>query len=250
MFGPFDLPIVTGDPARRRAFMDEAVVALVAGEASTLTATYERVVRQRNRLLKEHAGRARRPDSTAWDEQLVETGTAVIRRGARRCGDRASRPRSRFGDVAATGSWYGTHPTSMRTRTSRGDSESVLRSGAVTSFSVGPHSSAPTATTSSWPSVISVRRASRATVKRGWPRSRCDSASAAAVDAAIGEPVVVLVDDPYSAWTRHRRDRVAALLAARPGQVVISVADDADIPRGRHQVWECAPAPSAARLAE
>ena len=26
MFGPFDLPIVTGDPSRRRAFMDEAVV--------------------------------------------------------------------------------------------------------------------------------------------------------------------------------------------------------------------------------
>ena len=28
LFGPFDLPIVIGDPSKRRAFMDEAVIAL------------------------------------------------------------------------------------------------------------------------------------------------------------------------------------------------------------------------------
>ena len=34
MFGPFDLPVITGDPARRRSFMDEVVVALVPGVAT------------------------------------------------------------------------------------------------------------------------------------------------------------------------------------------------------------------------
>ena len=38
------------------------------------------------------------------------------------------------------------------------------------------------------------------------------------------------MDDPYSALDPTRRDRIAGLLAARPGQVVISVADEADVP--------------------
>ena len=41
---------------------------------------------------------------------------------------------------------------------------------------------------------------------------------------------VLLVDDPYSALDPTRRDRIASILAARPGQVVISVADEADVP--------------------
>ena len=77
MFGPFDLPVITGDPARRRSFMDEVVVALVPA-SDTLTSTYERVVRQRNRLLKEHDGRGAPAGLDAWDDQLVQTGTAVI----------------------------------------------------------------------------------------------------------------------------------------------------------------------------
>jgi len=35
-----------------------------------------------------------------------------------------------------------------------------------------------------------------------------------------------------------RRDRVARRLAARAGQVVISVADDADVPEQATRVWD------------
>jgi len=77
LFGPFDLPIVTGDPARRRGFMDEIVV-LLQPTRDTLTSSYERVLRQRNRLLKEHEGRGAPSELEAWDEQLIRTGTAVI----------------------------------------------------------------------------------------------------------------------------------------------------------------------------
>jgi len=77
LFGPFDLPIVTGDPARRRGFMDEIAV-LLQPARDTLTSSYERVLRQRNRLLKEHEGRGAPPELEAWDEQLIQTGTAVI----------------------------------------------------------------------------------------------------------------------------------------------------------------------------
>ena len=74
-------------------------------------------------------------------------------------------------------------------------------------------------------------------------------AVADAVEAAIGEPPIVIVDDPYSALDPARRDHVAARLAARAGQVVISVADDADVPAQATQVWDVrAGAVTGARL--
>ncbi len=95
LFGPFDLPIVTGDPSKRREFMDEAVVLLQPAQ-DTLTTAYERVLRQRNRLLKEHEGRGAPSDLEAWDEQLVGTGSAVVRaRVAPRSARSRRRPRRR-----------------------------------------------------------------------------------------------------------------------------------------------------------
>jgi recombinational DNA repair ATPase RecF len=62
--------------------------------------------------------------------------------------------------------------------------------------------------------------------------------TASAVEDALGEPPVLLVDDPYSALDPTRRDRVASLLAGRRGQVVVSVADEADIPPQATAIWD------------
>jgi DNA replication and repair protein RecF len=61
---------------------------------------------------------------------------------------------------------------------------------------------------------------------------------AEAVEQAIGDAPILIVDDPYSALDPARRDHVATCLAARTGQVVISVADDADIPPQATQIWD------------
>ena len=61
---------------------------------------------------------------------------------------------------------------------------------------------------------------------------------ASAVAKEIGEPPVLLVDDPFSALDPRRRDRFAERLVARGGQVVISVADDADVPSIASAVWD------------
>ena len=63
---------------------------------------------------------------------------------------------------------------------------------------------------------------------------------AAAVAAETGEPPLLLVDDPFSALDPDRRDRIAQRLADRGGQVVISVADEADVPRTSSAVWDVA----------
>jgi recombinational DNA repair ATPase RecF len=59
-----------------------------------------------------------------------------------------------------------------------------------------------------------------------------------AVARAIGEAPIVIADDPYSALDPTRRDRVARLLADREGQVIVSVADEADVPAQATEVWQ------------
>ena len=63
-------------------------------------------------------------------------------------------------------------------------------------------------------------------------------AMASAVEEQIGERALLLLDDPYSALDPGRRDRIAERLAARGGQVVITVADDADVPPRAAAVWD------------
>ena len=77
LFGPFDLPIVIGDPAKRRTFLDEAVTALWPLKEGVFTA-YDRALRQRNRLLKEWEGAGEPPGLAAWDEELIERRRRLV----------------------------------------------------------------------------------------------------------------------------------------------------------------------------
>ncbi|MFL5790597.1 MAG: DNA replication/repair protein RecF [Actinomycetota bacterium] len=237
LFGPFDLPVITGDPSRRRGFMDEAVVALVPA-SDTLTSTYEKVVRQRNRLLKEHDGRGAPPDLPTWDEQLVETGTAVIEARAAAVTALADAASAGFDDVAGypllvryapNVAADGDIAAAFRERLAERRADELQRRASL----VGPHrddlelavrdlgARGFASHGETWVAALSLRLA-----------------VADAVEAAIGEPPIVIADDPYSALDPSRRDHVAARLAARPGQVVISVADDADVPTQATQVWD------------
>jgi DNA replication and repair protein RecF len=77
LFGPFDLPIVMGDPSKRRTFLDEAVTALWPSKDAAFSA-YDRALRQRNRLLKEWDRPGAPAGIEAWDEELVGAGAAVV----------------------------------------------------------------------------------------------------------------------------------------------------------------------------
>ena len=72
-----------------------------------------------------------------------------------------------------------------------------------------------------------------------WATALClRLAQATEVQREIGEPPLLLIDDPYSALDPARRDRLAGDLAERGGQVVITVADEADVPREAAAVWD------------
>jgi|RhiMetdeSRZDD1v2_1073273.scaffolds.fasta_scaffold707517_2 DNA replication and repair protein RecF len=237
LFGPFDLPVVTGDPARRRAFMDEAVV-LLQPSRDTLTSAYDRVLRQRNRLLKEHDGRGAPSDLEAWDDQLVRTGVAVIEARAEAVEALASPASAAFEAVCG----YGLAVTYAPNVAGAGDRDAAFRAQLAerradelvrrTSL-VGPHrddldlavrdlgARGFASHGETWVAALSIRLG-----------------IATAVEDAIGEPPVLLVDDPYSALDPARRDRIATMLADREGQVVISVADEADVPARADVVFD------------
>jgi DNA replication and repair protein RecF len=76
VFAPDDLVIVKGGPSERRRFLDDALVAL-ATKYDAVRLELDRVVRQRNTLLKQAGGR--RTDEIAvtldvWDARLAEVG--------------------------------------------------------------------------------------------------------------------------------------------------------------------------------
>ena len=82
LFAPEDLAIVKGDPSERRRFLDELLVAR-SPRFSAVRADYDRVLKQRNALLKT-AGAARRAGGSAlrtldvWDTHLATAGAALL----------------------------------------------------------------------------------------------------------------------------------------------------------------------------
>jgi DNA replication and repair protein RecF len=81
LFAPEDLAIVKGEPAQRRAYLDDLLVARSPRYAG-VHADYDRVLKQRNALLKS-AGSARRSGSElrtldVWDAHLATAGAAVL----------------------------------------------------------------------------------------------------------------------------------------------------------------------------
>jgi DNA replication and repair protein RecF len=76
VFSPDDLTLVKGAPADRRRFLDDTLVALaVKYDAARLE--LDRIVRQRNSLLRQAAGRlddAARTTLEVWDARLVDAG--------------------------------------------------------------------------------------------------------------------------------------------------------------------------------
>jgi len=84
LFSPEDLSIVKGDPSERRRFLDDLLVARWP-RFSGIRADYDRVLRQRNALLKSLSGRTGRvagADVAAtldtWDEHLAQLGAELV----------------------------------------------------------------------------------------------------------------------------------------------------------------------------
>ena len=85
LFAPEDLALVKGDPANRRQFLDELLVAR-APRFAAVRADYERALKQRNALLRSAAQMRRANRGAAvdmstldlWDGHLASSGAALL----------------------------------------------------------------------------------------------------------------------------------------------------------------------------
>ncbi|MDQ6658247.1 MAG: DNA replication/repair protein RecF, partial [Actinomycetota bacterium] len=83
LFAPEDLSLVRGDPSERRRFLDE-VLTMRAPRMAAVRTDYDRILKQRNTLLKSarSAGASRRGGEPTtlevWDEHLAAAGAELI----------------------------------------------------------------------------------------------------------------------------------------------------------------------------
>ncbi len=78
LFLPQDLALVEGGPSDRRRFMDDTL-SQVDGRYLAALDTYERILPQRNALLRRIAERQASPQELAyWDEQIIQAGSILI----------------------------------------------------------------------------------------------------------------------------------------------------------------------------
>ena len=83
VFAPDDLALVKGDPTERRRFSDDLLVLHRGARYAGTRSDYDRVLKQRNSLLKTARGRGSSAESVlstleVWDERLARLGAEIM----------------------------------------------------------------------------------------------------------------------------------------------------------------------------
>ena len=103
MFSPDDLALVKGDPSDRRHFLD-ALLTLRTPRLGGVKADYDRVLKQRNALLKSARGRQGSVDLSTldiWDDKLATLGGELVAQRLALLADLSPLLASAYLDVAA-----------------------------------------------------------------------------------------------------------------------------------------------------
>lgn len=241
-FAPEDLSLVRGDPADRRRYLDQLLSQRRTSYASAL-ADYERVLRQRNSLLKDlrASGGRSTDDATlaAWDEQLVAHGAPLV--AARLAAVEALRGPVSEAHARLTGSDVAVQLTYRseaevvdadgRPRDVAGIAD-ALRAGLAAVAGeerrrgvtlVGPHRDELVILLDDLPA--------RTTASQGeaWSVALACKVGSAPLLTGVGDRPVLLLDDVFSELDEVRRGRVAALCEGFD-QVIVTAAVDADVP--------------------
>lgn len=246
LFAPEDLALVRGEPSGRRKFLDELLVLRMPRLAGTI-ADYERVLKQRNSLLKT----ARASGSAAgslttleiWDERLVAIGSEIIEARGRLVAE--LRPEVTAAYIAIAGE---DHRATVSSQLSIVDEADAPADGPMTAETaaglfrtslervrraeidraitlVGPHrddlvlglngmgARGYASHGESWSFALALKLASADVLRR---------------ESTTGDPVLIL-DDVFAELDQSRRARLAGAVSGF-GQVLITAAVLEDVP--------------------
>lgn len=246
IFAPEDLSLVRGDPADRRRFLDEIGIQRHP-RISGVRADYDKVLKQRNALLKNASASRRGPDPTfdstlsVWNEQLTQLGADIIAARAELIADLRPFVQQAYEAIAgqadvdityrpsspAIGEQVAVLDPSLRERVSmamdadleaRIDDE--LRRGITL---VGPHRDEVELTLNGFP----VK--GYASHGESWSMALSLRLAAADVLRSDGVDPIVILDDVFAELDTARRSHLAALVQ-KATQVFITAAVAQDVP--------------------
>ena len=223
VFAPDDLVLVKGGPGERRRLLDDALVALHPRN-DKLRADVDRILRQRNALLRQSGGRLTAEVASTldvWDARLAEAGEALVAARTELVDRLAPVVAKAYAEVAVDGptaadvavsyvpSWEG--PLAAALAGARRDE---LRRGVTL---VGPHRDDVSLVLDDLPA--------RTHASQGEQRSLALAlrlGTHEVVRAATGAPPVLLLDDVFSELDPARSDALLAHLP--PGQTLLTTA--------------------------
>ncbi|GAA1977237.1 DNA replication/repair protein RecF [Microbacterium pumilum] len=249
LFAPEDLQIVRGDPSWRRRFADQLLVQQAPRLAGVL-ADYDRVLKQRNALLKSAKVRGIRGDALStldvWDDKLVALGTEIIEERSRLAADLAAPIAGAYAAIAGADhspeiGWA----LSVRGADREDGGDEVTDAGATPirdlfrqALSVRRTAELDRGLTLVGPHrddlVLSVRGLpvrGYASHGESWSFAlalRLASAELLRAQSRLGDPVLIL-DDVFAELDAGRRSRLADLVAGYE-QVLVTAAVEEDVP--------------------
>lgn len=262
LFAPEDLALVRGEPGGRRRFLDDLLV-LRSPRMAGVVADYERVLRQRNALLKSARASGLRGDRLTtldlWDERLVDFGSKIIEARSRLVtelqpevaaayvsvagDDHRARLAGRLSILGSAGSAASSTDDDTEVSSNDvGESSALSAADAATVFRaaiervrrseidraitlVGPHRDDLFLELNGLPA------RGYASHGESWSFALTLKLASAAVlrrDTPLGDPVIVL-DDVFAELDRGRRSRLAGAVAGFE-QVLITAAVLEDVP--------------------
>jgi DNA replication and repair protein RecF len=237
IFAPEDMGIVRGEPEVRRNFIDDVLAETVNGAESDRV-DFERILRQRNTLLKSMSSRAGESEAATlatWTDSLTEVAARIIISRRRAVAALAPRFSEHYSAIAGPGNTatialsetvgenVADHDViqALRERFHVKHREEIERGSTL----IGPHrddvsielNNLPARTHSSqgeaWSTALSLRLAMVDVVTE---------------HSTVGDPVVIL-DDVFSELDEGRRERLAAHLTGIE-HLIITAADETTIP--------------------
>jgi DNA replication and repair protein RecF len=258
VFAPEDLSLVKGDPSERRRFLDDLLVAR-APRYAAVRADYERVLKQRNALLKSSGAARRRPDQghsggasrrpdqghggadlrtlDTWDAHLARTGAALL--AGRLALVDALRP---LVDKSYDAVSQGQGPTSVEYRSSLGSELPMGADGDVLAAAlmaalgaarpneldrgislVGPHRDELVLGIGELPA------RGYASHGESWSLALALRLAAYELLASEGDTPVLMLDDVFAELDTERRERLGELVS-RAEQVIVTAAVVGDVP--------------------
>ena len=251
VFAPEDLAMVKGDPGERRRFLDTLMTTRTPRMAG-VRADYDRVLKQRNTLLRSAASRRARtstelPTLDVWDDHLVRTGAELLAARLELVDSLLPYVAEAYAQVAAEASRGRTEAqlayrpsvpvdAAERDRGALADAlaaELVARRGDELDRGVslvGPHRDELVLSIGDLPA------RGYASHGESWSFALSLRLAAYRLLRSEGDDPVLILDDVFAELDRQRRDHLAELVADAE-QVLVTAAVAADVPERLAGAW-------------